>query len=195
MLLKRCGLQPERVLKKAKCPAAAARENELSCRRPENVLQFSKIPFSNLFKAFYLHLELPSDQQNKNGFAAERMWFLRHRVSQRCTFRYKIFYENFQNFMRSRFLRRHSRVRFHPSSLGRKLLRTGFSQTSLFPIFFRGGGVCTQVYFTLCPRNHNRSDAKPTCCPDRLVILNEDYLEQDFQTIRKRDFAEILEIF
>ena len=69
-----------------------------------------------------------------------------------------------------------------------------FTDVSI-PDFFRGGGVCTQAYFTLCPRNHNRSDAKPTCFRDRLVILNEDYLELHFQTIRKRDFAEILEIF
>ena len=69
-----------------------------------------------------------------------------------------------------------------------------FTDVSI-PDFFRGGGVCTQAYFTLCPRKHNRSDAKPTCFPDRLVILNEDDLELDFQTIRKRDFAEILEIF
>ena len=47
-----------------------------------------------------------------------------------------------------------------PFSEGRGLY-TGYSQTSLFPIFFRGGGVCTQANSTLCPRNHNRSDAKP----------------------------------
>ena len=34
-----------------------------------------------------------------------------------------------------------------------------------------------------------------SCFPDRLLILNEDYLEPDFQTIRKRVFAEIPEIF
>ena len=30
-------------------------------------------PFSNRLKEFYLHLELPSDQENNNGFAAERL--------------------------------------------------------------------------------------------------------------------------
>ena len=28
-----------------------------------------------------------------------------------------------------------------------------------------------------------------SCFPDRLLILNEDYLELDFQTIRKKDFC------
>ena len=31
-------------------------------------------------KVFYLHLELPSDQENKNGFADEGLWFLGYGV-------------------------------------------------------------------------------------------------------------------
>ena len=34
-----------------------------------------------------------------------------------------------------------------------------------------------------------------SCFPDRLLILYEEYLELDFQTIRKKGFLEILEIF
>ena len=41
---------------------------------------FCKIPFSNHLKVFHFHLELPSDQENKNGFADERLRFLRHRI-------------------------------------------------------------------------------------------------------------------
>ena len=41
---------------------------------------FCKIPVSNRLRVFYLLLELPSDQENKNGFAAERLWFFGHRV-------------------------------------------------------------------------------------------------------------------
>ena len=37
--------------------------------------------FSNGLTVFYLHLEQPSDQENKNGFAAERLWFLEHRAA------------------------------------------------------------------------------------------------------------------
>ena len=40
-----------------------------------------KIAFSNGLTVFYLHLEQPSDQENKNGFAAERLWFLEHRAA------------------------------------------------------------------------------------------------------------------
>ena len=36
---------------------------------------FFKIPFSNSLKVFYLHLELPSDQENSNDFVVERLWF------------------------------------------------------------------------------------------------------------------------
>ena len=58
------------ILHVAKCPAA------------RNIFyNFCKIPVSNRLKAFYLLLELPSDQENKNGFAAERLWFLGHRES------------------------------------------------------------------------------------------------------------------
>ena len=71
--------------------------------------------------------------------------------------------------------------------------------TCAIPDFFLGEGASVpQAYFTLCLNrsiNLNRSDAKPTCFPDRLVILNEDCLELGFQTIRKRHFVEILEIF
>ena len=31
---------------------------------------------SNRLKVLHLHLELPSDQENKNGFADEGLWFL-----------------------------------------------------------------------------------------------------------------------
>ena len=70
----------------------------LNARQSENVLEFLKIPFSNRFKVFYLHLELPSDQQNKNGFAAERMWFPRHRVYRANSVRFdaKIFLKTFK---------------------------------------------------------------------------------------------------
>ena len=34
----------------------------------------TSIPISNRLKVFYLLIELPSDQENKNGFAAERLW-------------------------------------------------------------------------------------------------------------------------
>ena len=44
---------------------------------PQN---FSKVPFSNRLKVFYFHLKLPSDQENKNGFAGEGLWFLDYRV-------------------------------------------------------------------------------------------------------------------
>ena len=33
---------------------------------------FFEIPFSNRLKLFYLHLESPSDQENRNGFAVEQ---------------------------------------------------------------------------------------------------------------------------
>ena len=33
------------------------------------------IPFSNSLKVFYLHLELPSDQENSNDLVVERLWF------------------------------------------------------------------------------------------------------------------------
>ena len=51
------------------------------------VRKFSRISAKSLFlvlsnrlKVFHLHLELPSDQENKNGFADEGLWFLGHRV-------------------------------------------------------------------------------------------------------------------
>ena len=56
-------------LKKTKCPAV------------RNFLGISfEIPFSNRLKVFYLHLESPSDQENRSGFTVERLWFLEHRV-------------------------------------------------------------------------------------------------------------------
>ena len=39
---------------------------------------FREIHFSNSLKVFYLYLELLSDKKNKNGSAAERLWFLGH---------------------------------------------------------------------------------------------------------------------
>ena len=48
--------------RKSKCPAV------------RNIFyNFREIP-SNRFKVFYFHLELPSDQENKNDFAEERLW-------------------------------------------------------------------------------------------------------------------------
>ena len=46
----------------AKCPAVR-RFSTISAKSLQNLL-----------------LELPSDQENKNGFAAERLWFFGHRV-------------------------------------------------------------------------------------------------------------------
>ena len=60
--------QPGRVLK------------ELNAQQSENFWIFFEIPFCNRLKVFYLHLESPSDQENRNGFAVERLWFLGHRV-------------------------------------------------------------------------------------------------------------------
>ena len=55
---------------------------KLNTRQSENFLEFLP-PFFNRLKVFYLHLELPSDQENKNGFADERLLFLGHRVNRR----------------------------------------------------------------------------------------------------------------
>ena len=48
----------------AKCPAVR-----------KIFYNFCKISVSNRLKVFYLLLELPSDQENENGFAAELLWF------------------------------------------------------------------------------------------------------------------------
>ena len=55
-------------------------------KRPD-VRKFSRISAKSLFlvlsnrlKVFHLHLELPSDQENKNGFADEGLWFLGRKV-------------------------------------------------------------------------------------------------------------------
>ena len=61
--------QPGRVFKK------------LNARRSENFLEFLQNPFSNHLKVFHLYLELPSDQENKNDFADERLRFLGHRIA------------------------------------------------------------------------------------------------------------------
>ena len=52
-----------------------------------DVRKFSRISAKCLFlvlshrlKVFHLHLELPSDQENKNGFADEGLWFLGRKV-------------------------------------------------------------------------------------------------------------------
>ena len=48
----------------------------LNAWQSEIVLDFlQKIPFSNSLKVFYLHLELPSDQENSTDFAVERLRF------------------------------------------------------------------------------------------------------------------------
>ena len=54
---------------------------KLNARKSENFLEFLQNPFSNRLKVLHLHLELSSEnyQQNKNGFADERLWFLGHR--------------------------------------------------------------------------------------------------------------------
>ena len=52
----------------------------INARQSENFLEFCKIPFSNRLKVFHLHLELPSDKENKNGIADEGFWFLGNRV-------------------------------------------------------------------------------------------------------------------
>ena len=58
--------------KNYKCPAVR-RFSRISAKSLFLVL-------SNCLKVFHLHLELPSDQENKNGFADEGLWFLGHRV-------------------------------------------------------------------------------------------------------------------
>ena len=67
-----CSAAGKGLKKNYKCPA---------------VRKFSRISAKSLFlvlsnrlKVFHLHLELPSDQENKNGFADEWLWFLGHRV-------------------------------------------------------------------------------------------------------------------
>ena len=48
------------------------------------VQNFFKISFTNRLKVFYLRLDLPCDQESKNGFADEWLWFLMflgHRVA------------------------------------------------------------------------------------------------------------------
>ena len=52
----------------------------INARQSENFLEFCKIPSSNRLKVFHLHFELPSDKENKNGFADEGFWFLENRV-------------------------------------------------------------------------------------------------------------------
>ena len=63
-----------------------SREGSLKTKCPAD-RKFSRISAKSLFlvlsnrlKVFHLHLELPSDQENKNGFADEGLWFLGHRV-------------------------------------------------------------------------------------------------------------------
>ena len=65
--------QPGRVFKK-------------NYKRPD-VRKFSRISAKCLFlvlfnrlKVLHLHLELPSDQENKNGFEDEGLWFLGRKV-------------------------------------------------------------------------------------------------------------------
>ena len=43
-----------------------------------NAENFHEKLFPVLFKALYVQLELPSDQENKSGLAAERLLFLGH---------------------------------------------------------------------------------------------------------------------
>ena len=64
-----------------------SREGALKNYKRPAVRKFSRIPAKSLFlvlsnrlKVFHLHSELPSDQENKNGFADEGLWFLGHRA-------------------------------------------------------------------------------------------------------------------
>ena len=56
----------------------------MNARQSENFARISAkslfLVLSNRLKVFHLHLELPRDQENKNGFADEWLWFLGHRV-------------------------------------------------------------------------------------------------------------------
>ena len=47
--------------------------------------RFQKPGWKIFYLGIYLHLELPSDQENKNGFVDERLWFLGHRAESRST--------------------------------------------------------------------------------------------------------------
>ena len=64
----------------------------LNARKSENFLEFLQNHFFlNHLKIFHLHLELTSDQENKNCFADERLWFHGHRIeSTLFRIRYKV---------------------------------------------------------------------------------------------------------
>ena len=58
------------------CPKTGKGLKKTKCVVVRNCSGFSsKDPFSNSLKVFYLHLELPSDQENNNDFAVELLWF------------------------------------------------------------------------------------------------------------------------
>ena len=59
--------QPGTVLKKNYKSLAVRKFSRISGKSLFLVL-------SNRLKVFHLHLELPSDQENKNGFADEGLW-------------------------------------------------------------------------------------------------------------------------
>ena len=62
--------------KVAICTAAGKGIKKNKCRAVENLDNFYGIPFPSLLKVFYLYFELPSGQENTNGFAAWRLKFL-----------------------------------------------------------------------------------------------------------------------
>ena len=72
-----------------------------------------------------------------------------------------------------------------PFSEGRGLY-TGYSQTSLFPIFLGEGASLHRLTLLYAQETTIAQMRSHSCFPDRLLILNEDYL--DFQTIRKKGF-------
>ena len=67
-----CSAAGKGLKKNYKCPAVR-KVSRISAKSLFLVL-------SNRLKVFHLHLELQSDQENKNGFADEGLWYLRNRV-------------------------------------------------------------------------------------------------------------------
>ena len=61
---------------------------KLNARQSENLREFLQNVFFLAFESILFSFrELPSNQENKNGLAAERLWFLGHRVES-MTFRH-----------------------------------------------------------------------------------------------------------
>ena len=76
---------------------------------------FCKIPFSTRLKVLSsFRITRDQDTENKNGFAAERLWFLGHKVEslESTPFDTKMF-EMFLKFHEKQFVTH--RARFHPS--------------------------------------------------------------------------------